>query len=178
MVTIGQAPRVDVVPEMAGLLESAEIIERGALDGLTRDEIEALAPAADDEVLVTRLADGNAVFIGKRHVTPLVQRRIDEVEAAGAGLTVLLCTGSFKGLRAHRPLVEPDKILLGMLRGIQFEGRLGVLTPSPRHVSQTEARWRSHGFDPVVVAFYAIRITFYPSPWPRPKRPLPLNPCV
>jgi protein AroM len=151
MVTIGQAPRVDVVPEMAALLPSAEIIQRGALDGLSRAEIEPLAPAAGDEILVTRLADGNSVFIGKRRVTPLVQRRIEDVEADGAALTVLLCTGAFDGLHARRPLVEPDKILVGMLRGIQFQGRLGVLAPSSRHVPQAQARWRSYGFDPVVL---------------------------
>jgi protein AroM len=151
MVTIGQAPRVDVVPEMATFLGAADIVERGALDGLTPREIEALAPTADDEVLVTRLADGSPVFIGKRQVTPLVQRRIEQAEADGVALTVLLCTGAFKGLHASRPLVEPDKILLGTLRGIRFEGRLGVLTPSPRHVEQTQARWRGEGFDPVVV---------------------------
>ena len=136
MVTIGQAPRVDVVPEMAKLMGSAEIIERGALDGLTPREIEPLAPAAGDELLVTRLRDGRAVFLAKRRVTPLVQQRIEELEAEGVALTVLLC---------------PDKILLGMLRGIRFEGRLGVVTPSTRHVAQTEARWRSYGLDPVVV---------------------------
>ena len=151
MVTVGQAPRVDVVPEMATLLGSAEIIERGALDGLGREEIAPLAPTGDDEVLVTRLANGGSVFVGKRHVTPLVQKRIGEVEAEGVALTVLLCTGAFHGLSARRPLVEPDKILLGTLRAISFTGRLGVLTPSSRHVAQTEARWRSHGFDPVVV---------------------------
>ncbi len=150
MVTIGQAPRVDVVPEMAKLMGSAEIIERGALDGLTPREIEPLAPAPGDDLLVTRLRDGSAVFLAKRRVTPLVQQRIEELEAEGVALTVLLCTGTFHGLRARRPLVEPDKILLGMLRGIRFEGRLGVLTPSARHVAQTEARWRSYGFDPVV----------------------------
>src|SRR5438477_9211152 len=95
MVTIGQAPRVDVVPDMAELLGPVEIVERGALDGLTRDEIAPLAPGAGDEVLVTRLRDGTPVFVAKRHVTPLVQRRIDELEAAGATLTVLLCTGAF-----------------------------------------------------------------------------------
>ncbi|PYO57479.1 MAG: AroM protein [Candidatus Rokuibacteriota bacterium] len=151
MVTIGQAPRVDVVPEMAKLMGSAEIIERGALDGLTPREIEPLAPAPGDELLVTRLRDGRAVFLAKRRVTPLVQQRIEELEAEGVALTVLLCTGTFHGLRARRPLVEPDKILLGMLRGIRFEGRLGVVTPSARHVAQTEARWRSYGLDPVVV---------------------------
>jgi len=44
-VTIGQSPRVDIVPEFraaAGL--ELEIVERGALDGLSPDEIRTLAP--------------------------------------------------------------------------------------------------------------------------------------
>jgi protein AroM len=151
IVTVGQSPRVDVVPEMAKLMGAVEPVERGALDGLTPGEIEALAPRPDEEILVTRLRDGRPVFVGKRQVTPLVQSRIAELEDEGVTLTVVLCTGAFHGLRSRRPLVEPDRLLLGMLRGIRFEGRLGVLTPSTRHVPQTEARWRGHGFDPVVV---------------------------
>jgi protein AroM len=153
MVTIGQAPRVDVVPAMADVLgRDVEIIERGALDGLDGDEIAQLAPESDDEVLVTRLTDGSSVFVGKRSVTARVQRMIAELDALGVSMTVVLCTGHFSGLRARRPLVEPDKILLGVLRGVSFEGRLGVLTPSERHVEPTTRRWREHGFDPVVVA--------------------------
>lgn len=151
MITIGQAPRVDVVPEMAELLGPAvEIVERGALDSLGPSEIEALTPGPDDEILVTRLVDGDSVFVGKRQITPRVQWKIEELEAEGVAMSVLLCTGTFHGLRASRPLVEPDKILLGVLRGLSFKGRLGVLAPSARHVPQTEARWRSYGFDPVV----------------------------
>jgi len=151
MVTVGQSPRVDVVPDMARLIGSARIVERGALDDLGPGQIEALAPEGDDEILVTRLRDGRPVFVGKKRVTPLVQARIDELEHQDVALTVVLCTGSFHGLSARRPLIEPDKILLGMLRAIRFEGRLGVLTPSTRHVPQAEARWRGRGFDPVVV---------------------------
>jgi protein AroM len=150
-VTIGQAPRVDVVPEMADLMGPAvEIAERGALDGLTAAEIAALAPGDGDAVLVTRLAAGGSVFVGKRAVTPRVQARIAELEAAGVEMTVLLCTGTLEGLHASRPLIEPDKMLLGVLRGVRFRGPLGVLTPSERHVAQTTARWRGYGFDPVV----------------------------
>ena len=153
MVTIGQAPRVDVVPEMADLIgPGVEIVERGALDGLAADAIAGLAPSGDDEILVTRLVDGSAVFLGKPKVTPLVQRGIEELEAAGAAMTVLLCTGTFKGLEARRPLIQPDRVLQGVLNGVRFHGRLGVVTPSERHVEQTGARWRSYGFDPVVVA--------------------------
>ncbi len=153
MVTIGQAPRVDIVPDMADILgPGIEIVERGALDGLADARIATLAPSGDDEVLVTRLADGRSVFLGKRLVTPLVQRRIEELEAAGVAMTVLLCTGKFQGLRPARLLVEPSSVLNGVLPGVRFEGRLGVLTPSERHVAQTGGRWKAQGFDPVVAA--------------------------
>ena len=38
-----------------------------------------------------------------------------------------------------------------MLRGLSFPGKLGVICPSKRHVPQTTARCKGHGFDPVVV---------------------------
>jgi protein AroM len=152
LVTIGQAPRVDVVPEMAELMgPGIEILERGALDGLSRTEIERLAPEGDNEILVTRLSDGHSVFVGKEKITPLVQRRIDELEADGATMSVVLCTGAFKGLRAARALITPETILVGVLRGVTFPGKLGVICPSERHVPQTAARWKGHGFDPVVI---------------------------
>lgn len=153
MVTIGQAPRVDVVPSMARILGAGvEIVERGALDDLSREEIARLAPAAGDEVLVTRLTSGEAVFLGKQRITPRVQARIAELERDGVAMTVLLCTGRFRDLTAQRPLLEPDRVLLGVLHAFRFPGRLGVLTPSEQHVVQTETRWRGEGFDPVVVA--------------------------
>jgi protein AroM len=151
LVTIGQSPRRDVVPDMAAIIgPGVEIREAGALDGLDRTAIAALAPTGADEILVTRLADGTSVFVGKEKVIPLVEARIAALEGAGASVTALLCTGAFPRLRATRVLLQPNPVLLGMLRGMSWPGRLGVLTPSERHVPQTEARWRRDGFDPVV----------------------------
>jgi protein AroM len=151
MVTIGQAPRADVVPDMATLLPSVEILEAGALDGLDRATIATLAPEGDDEILVTRLADASPVFVGKSRVLPRVKARIAALEDQGVALTVLLCTGAFPRLSARRPLLEPQQVLLGVLRGLSYPGRLGVLTPSERHVPQTTARWRADGFEAAVV---------------------------
>jgi protein AroM len=151
MVTVGQAPRDDVVPDMAALLPDVEILEAGALDGLDRAAIAKLAPEGDDEILVTRLADGSAVFVGTSHILPRVKARITALEDRGVALTVLLCTGAFPRLAARRPLLEPQQVLLGVLRGLSYPGRLGVLTPSARHVPQTTARWRADGFEAVVV---------------------------
>lgn len=151
LVTIGQSPRSDVVPDMAAVLGPAvDIREAGALDGLGRSEIGTLAPTGDDEILVTRLTDGSAVFLGKPKIVGLVEQRIAALEREGAMLTALLCTGAFPRLRATRPLIQPQPVLLGILRGLSWPGRLGVLTPSVPHVPQTEARWRRAGFDPVV----------------------------
>jgi protein AroM len=151
MVTIGQSPRADVVPDMATLLPGVEILEAGALDGLDRAAIATLAPEGNDEILVTRLADASPVFVGKSRVLPRVKARIAALEDQDVALTVLLCTGAFPRLSARRPLLEPQHVLLGVLRGLSYPGRLGVLTPSERHVPQTIARWRADGFEAAVV---------------------------
>src|SRR6266581_3769648 len=50
-------------PDKAAILGSGVTVrERGALDGLGRAEIAALAPRPGDDILVTRLADGTAAF--------------------------------------------------------------------------------------------------------------------
>jgi protein AroM len=151
MVTIGQSPRTDVVPDMQALLPGVEVLEAGALDGLDRPAIARLAPEGDDEILVTRLADGSSVFVGKKKVLPRIEAQITALEDRGVALTALLCTGSFPKLATRRPLLAPQPVLLGALRGLSYPGRLGVLTPSERHVPQTIARWRADGFDAAVV---------------------------
>jgi len=153
LVTIGQSPRVDVVPEMAAVMgPGVDVREAGALDGLSGAEIAALAPTGDDEILVTRLADGRSVFLGKQKIVGHVEARIAALERGGVAMTALLCTGAFPPLRASQALIQPQPVLLGTLRGMRWPGRLGVVTPSVPHVPQTEARWRRDGFDPVVVA--------------------------
>ena len=151
LITVGQAPRSDVVPDMAAILGAdIDIVEGGALDGLSREQIVRLAPEGDDEILVTRMADASSVFVGKSKMIPLVEARIAALEGKGVALNVLLCTGEFPKLAAKRPLLEPQQLLLGLLRAMTFPGRLGVLTPSERHVPQTAERWRRSGFDAVV----------------------------
>jgi protein AroM len=151
IVTIGQTPRTDVVPEMAEVLgPGVEILERGALDGLGIPAISALAPAPGDEVLVTRLAGGAPVFVGHRRIAPRVQACLTDLDRHDVALSALLCTGVFPEIASAAPLLRPDVLLLGALRALSWPGRLGVLTPSPAHVPQTAARWRGAGFEPVV----------------------------
>jgi protein AroM len=153
LVTIGQSPRPDVVPEMAAVIgPGVDVREAGVLDGLSRAQIDALQPTGDDEILVTRLRDGAAVFLGKEKIVETVEQRVAALERAGATLTALLCTGDFPKLRAARPIVQPQPVLVGAVRGMSWPGRLGVVVPSVPHVPQAVERWRGEGFDPVVTA--------------------------
>src|SRR5262249_1254660 len=151
LVTIGQTPRTDVVPELAEVLgPGVEIVERGALDGLDIRAVSALAPGPDDQVLVTRLRGGATVFVAAHRIAPRIQAALTDLDRPGVALSAILRTGFLPGLAAAAPLLHPDRVLLGVLRGLSWSGRLGVVAPSAAHVPQTADRWRAYGFDAVV----------------------------
>ena len=142
-VTIGQAPRIDVVPEIAEILgPDVEICEAGALDGMTREEIAKLAPEKDDYVLVTRLADGSSVQVAERHITPRIVEKIKGHFRNGIPLVFLLCTGEFPGFDAGGLLIRPQKILFNAVSAVAGGQRLGILNPSPDQTAQSDRRWR------------------------------------
>ena len=64
LITIGQSPRVDITSDIKDVLGSQiEIVECGALDNLSHEEINALRPSEGEYILVTRLRDGSTVKI-------------------------------------------------------------------------------------------------------------------
>lgn len=144
LVTIGQSPRDDIRPAYAAVLgPGVRIEEAGALDGMTEAAIARLAPSADDVPLVT-LASGREVRIGKRAITPLVQRGVDAVAAHGATAVAVLCTGHFEGLHADMPLIEPDRVLRGFLHAILPSGRVGVIMPDEGQAAMMQHKWRDY----------------------------------
>jgi protein AroM len=152
--TIGQAPRADdLVAEMCLVLgDGYRLVERGALDGLSHAQVQALAPAGDDDLLITLMADGTPVRLGKRRILPLLQARIDELEGEGVDATLLLCTGAFPAFAARRPVLRPQPALYGLVAGLAGDQRLGVLTPLPDQIPQTRRTWLAAGVDPVLAA--------------------------
>lgn len=145
LVTIGQSPRPDIRATYESILGQAiRMIEAGALDGLDAAAVRHLLPSDGDTPLVT-LFDSDEVRIGKRSVTPLLQRAISRVVADGAAIVVVLCTGHFEGLRAAVPLIEPDRVLDGFMRAIQPAGKLGVIMPDDGQEAMMRRKW--HGYD-------------------------------
>ncbi|GAB1486503.1 AroM family protein [Aminivibrio sp.] len=142
-VTIGQSPRVDIVPEISAILgPDVKIAEAGALDGLTKEQIAEFAPVKGDYVLVTRLADGSSVQIAEHYITPLIRKKIQGHFDRGIPLVFLLCTGEFPGFDTAGLLIRPQKVLFNAVSAVAEGMRLGILTPSPQQVEQSERRWK------------------------------------
>ncbi len=144
LVTIGQSPRDDIVPGfLHGFGGRAELVQVGALDDLVAERVAAMAPRPGDQVLVTRMRDGHPVVVGREGLLPLLQAAISKVERARVKMVVVLCTGTFPELRAGVPLIEPDRVVLNLVRGLLPSGRLGVVIPLPEQVTQATERWSS-----------------------------------
>lgn len=160
--TIGQSPREDIVGEMeraagAGL----RFVQAGALDGLSRTEINALAPApGDDDALIARLSAGGEVLLSKPKIVPRLQTCLDRLSDQ-ADAFVILCAGVFPPFASRKPVLTPDRCLAAVVNAA-FDGRrLGVIVPIKEQLASSAARWSR--VDPGVVVTVA-------SPYDEPAR--------
>jgi protein AroM len=152
VVTIGQSPRDDVMPQMMPFLPGyVEIRQAGALDGLGGDELAELAREADGYLLHTRLRDGSTITVGREQIASLIQARIDQLEGEGADLILLMCTGEFPTLRRDVLLVEPDRLLVGVVDGLRPR-RMAVFVPLPSQAEATDEKWEAVEAEKVYVA--------------------------
>ena len=158
VVTIGQSPRSDVVAELESLLKDSRtlspvtFLQKGALDGLSTDEIAELRPAREKDHLVTALQDGTEVAVDKHAICPRVQQAILDLNREGADIITLLCSDEFPPFRSEAPLLLPAKLLSGMLLSLSIPGKLGVMVPSERQIDATAAFYQGLGFEPIVIA--------------------------
>lgn len=141
-ITVGQTPRTDLIPEIAPILgASIEIIQMGGLDGLTREEIQAMTPAPGDHVLVSRLKDGSSVSFGESHILPRLEACVDQLNKDQVSLILFLCTGEFPDtFQADVPLIFPSKILTSIVSAVHPR-HLTVMTPAKEQLPQIHSKW-------------------------------------
>jgi protein AroM len=152
LVTIGQSPRVDIVPDIrTALPASISITEAGALDGLPEAEILAHPPASKKQTLCSRLADGTEVQFDKGFAHERLQQVIRTLED-NVALIGLLCSGSFTELTAKVPLLIPNKLLQGYLTALSLPGPWGMLVPKADQVEPILAELEGWGVDAVGTA--------------------------
>lgn len=150
---VGQGPRPDIEHEIALATGGAvELVLRGALDGLTRAGIDALAPESDADALFTRLPDGSGVRVSKAAVVRHGTRQIEALAASGHDVVMVLCTGEFPEWMGRFQVVFPSRVLAATVRALLPRGRLGIFTPLPEQIAGQGAHWREGGYAVEVAA--------------------------
>jgi protein AroM len=141
--TIGQSPRLDVVPEIAPLLlPNIEIVEEGLLDGIPQEEINLLKPEFGENPLVTRLKDGSQVQLSEKKINTLIHDAIDnmrtkkDVRAVG-----VLCTHDFHEIRFSFPVIFPHHILNSQITQTSQIHHLGIVIPLEDQVRMASGKW-------------------------------------
>ncbi len=150
LVTIGQAPRIDVLPDLLPALEGREWGEYGALDTATRDDLEAIAPRAGEVPLVSRMRDGSRVTMVHERVLPFIAGAVERAAADGAEAVLLMCTGHFEPFETSIPVyaAEPlaQEAIVRDVRGF------GVLNPVAEQLADSRERWEARVGGPVPTA--------------------------
>lgn len=153
VVVIGQAPRPEIEAELRRVLGPGQPIRLvGALDGLSRPEIDRLRPTGSHDALFTTLPDGAGVVISKAEVTKRAQAVLDRLAQAGVAVTLMNCTGVFEGLSPRGILVFPSAVLTGVVHGLLPRGRLGVFMPIAEQEAAMRDKWRQGDWEVETIA--------------------------
>lgn len=146
-VTIGQSPRIDIVPEMMADISlglpagRVEVAEFGVLDGMSADELDSMRANDGEHSFATRLASGAEIVTSKLRTEATLNLLLERVDAQGFDLIVLLCTGTKIEPLKNTLVVEAQRIVDSTVEALAASARqLGVVLPLERQVKDFAER--------------------------------------
>ena len=150
LLTIGQSPREDVVPEMNPFfLPQIRILEKGLLDNLNLEEIRRLKPETGETPLVTRLRKGGSVQLSEKKISSLLPEVIDSMKTKMKVKVVgVLCTHDFQKTEFHPWIIFPFNSLKFLINRIINVKCLGVVVPLEGQIDTAKKKWKK---DKVIV---------------------------
>jgi len=150
---IGQAPRDDIAALFAAQAPAGtKVILRGCLDGMSDDEVAAIAPKDGGDTLYTRLPGDRDVKISKKAVVERAPATLAKLRDDGADALVFNCTGAFPSMPGDAGVLFPSRVLAGLTAGLLPAGRLGLLVPLAEQAKKLTEKWQRPGVEVVVEA--------------------------
>jgi protein AroM len=153
IITVGQAPRDDIA-DLFGCHAPAgtKVILRGALDGLSDAEVDALTPEDGPDTLYTRLRGGRDVKLSKKAVIARSPAALARLRDDGCDVLIYACTGDFPPMQGDANVLFPSRALNGLATGLLPRGRLGLLIPLAEQAEKLTAKWARPGLEVVAEA--------------------------
>lgn len=156
-VTIGQSPRTDIMEEIIPFLgDGFEIIEKGALDGMSKEFIrENISPKWDQpvgDIQVSRLASGDEVTIDKSKMMPYLYKKIEELNEEQVDLIVLLCNDPFPEIKSTVQVIRPESLIHNIAVNLSSSKKVGIVMPNESQLERAKILLSTYGLDATVVA--------------------------
>jgi len=148
IITIGQAPRDDIADLFAQHAPpGTKVVLRGALDGMSDAEIDAVKPQSGADTLYSRLRGGRDVKISKQAVIARSPQVFAKLRADGCDAIIYACTGDFPPMEGDQGVLFPSRVLNGIATGLLPRGRLGLLIPLAEQAEKLGAKWARPGLE-------------------------------
>jgi protein AroM len=130
VVTMGHAPRPDVMEELRPLLGEATLDEFGALDNDSDRLIAKSAPRRDELSYLTRLRDGRHVIVEAGFVTSRTEALVTKLDGQNFDLIILAMTGMRARLATRTPLIHGQDALDAWISALTASNsRIGIIFP-------------------------------------------------
>lgn len=142
VITLGQAPRDDVVPSMAQVLSPIQVLEAGALDRVDADTISEYAARPGEDAYVTLLRNGESIVVSKERIVSKVKDAARDLSAEVDAL-MILCSGTFSTAHIGMPIIYPDRLVAAAISAwLEPTEVLGVISPLKSQTEGVARKWR------------------------------------
>jgi len=130
VITMGHAPRPDVMREIAPLLGEAEYDEFGALDNDPEAMIASMAPRGDELSYLTQVRSGRHVIVEAGFVTRRTEALVADLDGRDYDLLILAMTGMRARLSTRTPLIHGQDALDAWISAlVASNSRIGIIFP-------------------------------------------------
>lgn len=146
----GSGAHSDIHHLLLEQLPAAKIRHIGLFADMSPQAIEQqFAPQQHEETLTMRLDDSNHLTLSRPRLEALIQRKITELEAAGAETILLLCNSDTLDLSARVAVVlEPDRLVPPLVAAIVAGHQVGIVLSNASRLPHQQGKWRNLSHPP------------------------------
>src|SRR6056297_2409784 len=146
-ITIGQSPRTDVTKDLKEILVDFELLECGALDEYSYQEVLEKFQPIDDNLFVSRMRNGKEVLLSKEKIIKELNNCIKKLETRSCSTIIVFCTGEMTQLKSKARLLKPSILMHKLIPQIANGLKLAIVVPNEKQKAFIKKQWKYTNID-------------------------------